>query len=169
MEPIKTPDTLPHLADVRDAASAEQKRRADRKWAAGLCVTNWNGDDLMALVADLKKIGYDGRRQDLPGQVQPEPIPTAPPPEPLGTEKHEGVKYLRVIYSATQRHVAIKVDVYSVLEAFGVVCPALAHCVKKLLCAGLRGKGSRLDDLVSAQAALDRAVELERQRAGGTS
>lgn len=167
MEPSKPGGGQPHLTGVRDAASEEQKRRADRKWAAGLCVTNWNGDDLMALVADLKKIGYDGRRQDLPGQGTPEPAPAAPPPEPLGTEKHEGAKYLRAIRSATQRRVIIKVDVYAVLEAFAVTCPARAHCVKKLLCAGQRGKGSCLDDLASAQAALARAVELERERAEG--
>ena len=49
-------------------------------------------------------------------------------------------------------------------RSVGLTCPAVAHCVKKLLCAGRRGKGSVLDDLIGAEAALSRAVELEKQR-----
>ena len=52
-------------------------------------------------------------------------------------------------------------DVYDVLDAFGVTCPATAHAVKKLLCAGQRGHKDRLTDLQEAAAALTRAVELE--------
>lgn len=53
-------------------------------------------------------------------------------------------------------------DVYDVLKAFGVTCPAVAHAVKKLLCAGQRGHKDRLTDLREAMTALARAAELER-------
>ena len=54
------------------------------------------------------------------------------------------------------------VDVYDVLTAFNVTCPATAHAVKKLLCAGRRGGGkNRLQDLAEAQQALVRAIDLE--------
>lgn len=76
---------------------------------------------------------------------------------------HEGQKYLRTVQSAVGGQSA-EVDVYAVLEAFGVTCPATAHAVKKLLCGGRRGKGDRLADLTGALAAVARAVELERQR-----
>jgi hypothetical protein len=86
-----------------------------------------------------------------------------------GIEAHEGAKYLRQIHSAYMREpgiaACVMVDVYCVLVAFDVDCPAVAHAVKKLLTAGQRGKGSALDDLIGAQAAISRAIELERLRA----
>lgn len=83
-----------------------------------------------------------------------------------GIDDHEGKKYLRLIYSAHPENtrLPISVDVYAVLEAFGVTCPARAHCIKKLLACGNRGKGSELNDLIGADAALSRAIELQRQR-----
>ena len=84
---------------------------------------------------------------------------------------HEGAKYLRTIYPAGEvevdpkrESIGLQIDVYSVLEAFNVTCPAAAHCIKKLLCAGERGKGDRLTDLIGAEAALSRAIELEKGR-----
>lgn len=77
--------------------------------------------------------------------------------------KHEGSKYLRVIHGAVQ-DMAVQVDVYSVIEAFGVTCPARAHAIKKLLCCGLRGKGDEIADLTGAIAAINRAVELQKKR-----
>ena len=53
------------------------------------------------------------------------------------------------------------IDVYDVLKAFNVTCPARQHAIKKLLCAGLRGKGDSLQDLTEAVQAVERAVELE--------
>jgi hypothetical protein len=58
------------------------------------------------------------------------------------------------------------VDVYDVLEAFDVRCPARQHAVKKLLCAGARGGKSALTDLEEAGLAVQRAIEMERQRVG---
>ena len=53
-----------------------------------------------------------------------------------------------------------QVDVYAVLVAFGVTCPARQHAIKKLLCAGQRGKGNAKQDLEEAGTAINRAVEL---------
>jgi hypothetical protein len=79
-----------------------------------------------------------------------------PQVEPVTTE-HSGSKYMRSIKLTNG-----KVDVYAVLLAFDVSCPASQHAIKKLLCAGLRGKGSRLQDLREARDAITRAIELEQ-------
>jgi hypothetical protein len=80
-----------------------------------------------------------------------------------GITTHEGVKYLRRVNSSMSDDYVLA-DVYAVLEAFDVRCPARAHAVKKLLCCGSRGKGDELADLVGAQAAVSRAIELQTQR-----
>ena len=76
--------------------------------------------------------------------------------------QHEGNKYIRQIYSCVTPH-HISVDVYEVFKAFDVQCPATQHAIKKLLCAGLRAKGSRMDDLKGAMAALNRAIDFEER------
>ena len=53
-----------------------------------------------------------------------------------------------------------KVDVYAVLLAFDVTCPAIQHAVKKLLCSGRRGHKDKLTDLREAATAIQRAIEL---------
>jgi hypothetical protein len=58
------------------------------------------------------------------------------------------------------------VDVYAVLEAFGVTCPACAHAIKKLLCPGKRGSKSKLTDLKEAKDSIIRAIEMEQARLG---
>lgn len=83
-------------------------------------------------------------------------------------KEHEGKKYLRKIYSAEnlQEHLTdefVYVDVYQVLKAFNVTCQARGQAIKKLLCAGIRGKGDTLADLVGAQAAISRAIDLQKQ------
>lgn len=62
-------------------------------------------------------------------------------------------KYVRDVPST-------EIDVYDVLVAFNVTCPARAHAIKKLLFAGIRGKGDELQDLTEARQALDRSLEL---------
>lgn len=79
-------------------------------------------------------------------------------------KEHEGRKYLRQIFSAEDGKASTWVDVYGVLEAFGVTCPARAHALKKLLCCGTRGKGDSLADLKGVLAAANRAYELEQIR-----
>lgn len=83
---------------------------------------------------------------------------------------HEGVKYLKNIFPADkagQMDVSIRdgiyVDVYEVLCAFDVTCPAVQHAIKKLLCAGNRLKGSRMDDLKGALAAINRAIDIQQR------
>ncbi len=91
---------------------------------------------------------------------------------PKDIRSHEGVKYLRIIYPAglvivhkePVETIGLEIDVYSVLETFKVTCPAVAHAVKKLLCLGQRGKGDKLADLMGVEAAVSRAIELEKLR-----
>ncbi len=70
-----------------------------------------------------------------------------------------GSKYLREM-----RHLVDgRADVYAVLIAFNVSCPARQHAIKKLLCSGIRGKGDCLQDLREARDAIDRAIQIEQQ------
>jgi len=75
--------------------------------------------------------------------------------------EHEGSKYLRVVRDVLDPSKSVRIDIYEVLRAFNVMCPAIAHAVKKLLMPGQRGKGSKRADLVGALAAVNRAVQLE--------
>ena len=52
------------------------------------------------------------------------------------------------------------VDVYDVIIAYGVTCPATQHAIKKLLCTGDRGHKDTLTDLSEARDAITRAIEL---------
>lgn len=52
------------------------------------------------------------------------------------------------------------VDVYDVLKAFEVTCPATQHAVKKLLCSGIRGHKDLSTDLTEAKESIVRAIEL---------
>lgn len=74
-----------------------------------------------------------------------------------------GAKYLREIVPVNESGL---IDVYSVIEAFGVTCPARAHAIKKLLCAGIRGKNNALSDLSESIDAIRRAIEMEISRNG---
>jgi len=67
-----------------------------------------------------------------------------------------GTKYLRVAPCAIDG----QIDVYAVLDAFDVRCPARQHAIKKLLCAGIRGKNNELDDLREAEDAIKRAIQM---------
>ena len=53
-------------------------------------------------------------------------------------------------------------DVYSVLVAFGVTCPARAHAIKKLLMPGQRGAKSTVQDLDEALVSVSRAIDMVR-------
>ena len=57
-----------------------------------------------------------------------------------------------------------KADVYAVLDAFNVICPARQHAIKKLLCAGLRGKGDAGQDLSEALDAVSRSIQMNKSR-----
>lgn len=76
-----------------------------------------------------------------------------------GTTRGTGDKYHKRITGLDYQ--ATVVDVYAVLAAFGVTCPARQHAIKKLLMAGNRSKGSQLQDLKEAVCAVERAVQLQ--------
>jgi hypothetical protein len=71
-----------------------------------------------------------------------------------------GSKYLRKMIALVDGCA----DVYAVIVAFAVTCPARQHAIKKLLCTGLRGKGDSMQDLKEARDAIDRAMQLEAAR-----
>lgn len=68
----------------------------------------------------------------------------------MSIKNHAGSKYIRRIFSAVDKGASVEIDVYAVLDAFQVTCPARQHAIKKLLCAGIRGKGSQMQDLEEA-------------------
>ena len=94
-----------------------------------------------------------------PAKPAVEPTPEqAPAPTP-----DRGSKYHRTLTQTLlgdTHGLSVTVDVYDVLQAFGVACPALQHAVKKLLCAGLRGNKSAEQDISEAANSCRRAIEL---------
>lgn len=78
-----------------------------------------------------------------------------------------GDKYVRTVHDIKEPKNTCKVDVYEVLEAFQVTCPARQHAIKKLLCAGLRNKGSVMQDLNEAKFSIVRALEMQYDRERG--
>jgi len=71
-----------------------------------------------------------------------------------------GSKYLRSVKCLVNN----QVDVYAILETFGVNCSARQHAIKKILCAGIRGKADVLQDLEEAKDAIERAIQMETSR-----
>lgn len=57
----------------------------------------------------------------------------------------------------------VDADIYSVLKAWDVRCPARQHAIKKLLCAGQRGFKTEEQDLEEAAVAIQRAIALLRE------
>jgi hypothetical protein len=98
-----------------------------------------------------------GLRELYVGEKLGKGIPPCPNPKP---DRPSGNKYHRIIYGLKAYGGGyVTIDVYSALTAFGVTVPGLQHAAKKILCAGIRGKGSRVQDLKEARDALDRAIE----------
>lgn len=64
-------------------------------------------------------------------------------------------KYQRTIKGVT-------VDVYDVLVAFGVTCPAMAHAIKKMLMPGQRGSKDAEQDKREAIQAIERSIDLHK-------
>ncbi len=56
----------------------------------------------------------------------------------------------------------VYVDVYDVLVAFDVTCPAMQHAIKKCLAAGKRGHKGTIQDKREAIDSIKRSIELER-------
>ena len=90
------------------------------------------------------------------------PAKSAPEQPPTPTPDR-GSKYHRTItptLPGDTHGCSVVVDVYDVLRAFGVSCPALQHAAKKILCAGLRGNKSAEQDIEEAASSCRRAIEL---------
>jgi hypothetical protein len=66
-------------------------------------------------------------------------------------------KYRKLIRSIDGKETA-EIDVYSVLEAFGVESHGVAQAIKKLLMAGTRGAKDFDTDLIEAIQAIQRAL-----------
>ena len=73
-------------------------------------------------------------------------------------------KYNRVVHKDGKH---LEVDVYDVLEAFNVTCPALQHLIKKALCVGIRGHKDESQDLQDILDSANRAIDLAADRADG--
>ncbi len=110
-------------------------------------------------------VGYfaDWQRRDIqfcrPTRPAVEPAPEQSPT----VTPDRGSKYHRTIRQTLPgdtHGLSVAVDVYDVLRAFGVTCPALQHAIKKLLCAGLRGNKSAEQDISEAANSCRRAIEL---------
>lgn len=54
----------------------------------------------------------------------------------------------------------VNIDVYDILVAWVVKCPATQHAIKKLLMPGQRGHKDKKKDLQEAKQAIERAIEL---------
>jgi len=100
---------------------------------------------------------YVGSRVDETGLQWRRPV-TDEPKQPTSS----GNKYHRVIRPSMGESgaVPITVDVYDVLGAYGVTCPAIGHAIKKLLCPGMRGAKTARQDISEAIGSLHRALEL---------
>jgi hypothetical protein len=85
-------------------------------------------------------------------------------------DNKSGRKYFRPIKGSktnlSRPHDATvqEIDVYGVIETFGLTCPARQHALKKILLAGDRGKNDTIDDLKEARDAISRAIELQVMR-----
>lgn len=146
-----------HLCVAHKQEMIELSSERVRRWPLGIreCMLRWS-------------LG-------IPEEAEPEEAEPAPTQasttddcgEPAPAEQPQfnpsGSKYLREFSCC----VGGRADVYTVLEAFAVTCPARQHAIKKLLCSGIRGKGDVLQDLMEARDAVDRAIQMQISRTIG--
>ena len=69
-------------------------------------------------------------------------------------------KYQRQVPSTT-------IDIYDILKAWCVSCPATQHAIKKLLQPGERGHKDKLTDLREALSSVERAIQMAEQDKAG--
>lgn len=132
------------------------------KWWSGVEV--YNGELVSANSTDGRKLTYNQiiaigklkRMMDEKSAVKSAPKATTE--VSADNLKVTANKYEREI-SDRQGNIAT-VDVYDVLKAFNVTCPATQHAVKKLLCSGIRGHKDLVTDLIEARESIVRAIEL---------
>lgn len=77
-------------------------------------------------------------------------------------KEFSGNKYHRTLLSL--EGIEVTTDVYRVQDAFQVNDPGMVHALKKILCAGIRGKGDSLQDKQEAIDAIQASIEMEKQR-----
>lgn len=70
-------------------------------------------------------------------------------------------KFYRADCPRCDDQILLTMDVYTVLQAFQVENPAVAHAIKKLLAAGNRGYKDTVQDLEEAIVSINRGIELE--------
>lgn len=75
---------------------------------------------------------------------------------PFNPDSTSTNKYQRTVKGVT-------IDVYDVLVAFGVTCPAMAHAIKKMLMPGMRGSKDAEQDKREAIQAIERSIELHKE------
>lgn len=94
----------------------------------------------------------------------PVTIAIKPPAYTLNLSKYHrgicGIDKDRSDAMGTQVNTDTQIDVYDVLMAFQVTCPARQHAIKKLLAAGTRGKATETQDLEEARQSVIRAQEI---------
>lgn len=78
-------------------------------------------------------------------------------------EVDKGAKYRKTLRDRRNGD-SIEVDVYDVLEAYGVTCPSLAHALKKLLLPGQRGSKGFEKDMREGINSVEQAILLQKWR-----
>lgn len=74
-------------------------------------------------------------------------------------------KYIKEVINIIDGEIIrVTVDVYDIIDSFGVTCPALQHAIKKILFAGERGHKDKNQDLNEALQSISRAIQLETVR-----
>lgn len=146
----------------------------DNRYSADASHAFWNSDgadnDIVAYrlsqpdwpedrVDVIGQNGNDGLHYDIEQNPSPEVIEKL---QQLASnaedafERGKANKYQRTIKGVT-------IDVYDVLVAFGVTCPAMAHAIKKMLMPGQRGSKGAEQDKREAIQAIERSIELHKE------
>lgn len=53
------------------------------------------------------------------------------------------------------------IDIYAILQIYGVTDHAIGHAIKKLLCAGKRGTKSKEQDIIEAKKSIERYMKMQ--------
>lgn len=107
-------------------------------------MTNSSFQEFLKALAELEQAGNP--EEAFYATETPQTLYDKPKEKPMG-------KYQRKVKGAV-------IDVYDVLEAFNVTCPARQHAIKKLLATGQRGHKDVETDLIEALSSVKRALEL---------
>jgi len=81
---------------------------------------------------------------------------------------HHGlfIKEVKIVTNKYQREIkpGVYVDVYDVLKAFEVSCPAMAHAIKKCLAPGQRGVKDAEQDKEEAIMSITRSIMMDAEQ-----